>query len=316
MKRASPSSLSIAPASTSVPSAENAELALREVAGLMAPIALWLLRQGVSYPAFAEALKRVFLEAAQVELARGGAKPTQSALSTLSGVHRKDVRTIGESPATARVVPRPPLASQVFTRWLTDRRFRAPDGQPRALPRNGARRSFESLCRELSNDVHPRTVLDELLRLGQVGIEGDNVVVLAQAFVPSPRLDEMTTLFAANASDHLAAAVSNITQDAPKFLEQSIYADGLTAASIELLHETARQAWAQAFDEVVTRARERVDGDAQGEGEGRMRFGVYFYSESGQASASAPALPQATAARKTSRQTKPSRTETTRRAKP
>jgi hypothetical protein len=306
MKRVSPKSPSVALPDTGRPSAAHAELALREAETLMAPVAQWLLRSGVSYPVFAELLKSVFLKAAREELAHGEAAPTQSALSLLSGVHRKDVRAILEAPDSSRATPRPTLSSQVFTRWLTDRRYRTPDGKPRRLPRAGERRSFESLCRELSNDLHPRTVLDELLRLGHVDIDGDDVVVLVQAFVPTPRLDEMTALFAANASDHLAAAVSNITQDGPKFLEQSIYADGMTAESIELMHEAARQAWAKAFESVVARARERVDHDSAGDGDLRMRFGAYFFSEP----AGVPAPPAPAPAAKT--QAKPRRAAATR----
>ena len=280
MKRSPPEAAEVAPVHRVQPSAENAELALREAAQLMAPLARWLLRHGVSYSGFADMLKPVFVEAARGELAQGPEGPTQSALSMLSGVHRKDVRAIEQAPHAAPPSPsRPPLASQVFTRWMSDPRYRATNGKPRTLARSGARRSFEALCRELSNDVHPRTVLDELLRLGLVELNGENLAPLARGFVPAARLDEMTAIFSANAADHLSAAVSNLTLDAPKFLEQSIYADGLTPESIEHLHRAACAAWADAFEAVVTQARERVDLDRPGDGEQRMRFGVYFYSE-------------------------------------
>lgn len=288
MKRAPPSNPdSLAPQQLQ-PSAEHAELALREAAVLMRPLVQWLLRHGATYPAFAEMLKTVFVATASAELQRGDNLPTQSALSLLSGVHRKDVRDLLQAPAGTRVAPRPTLAAQVFTRWLSDPRFRAGDGQPRALPRVGARRSFESLCRELSNDVHPRTVLEELLRLGRVALDGERVVVQAASFVPAGRLDELTALFASNAADHIAAAVSNLTRDAPKFLEQSIYADGLTAESIALLHQAARQAWADAFESLVPQAQQRVDHDRSRDGEMRMRFGVYFFSEPAKAVRAAP----------------------------
>ena len=303
MKRSLPQSPPAAPPAPVRPSAEHAELALREAVGLMAPIAQWLLRSGVSYPAFTEVLKSVFVEAARGELGRDNAKATQSALSMLSGVHRKDVRTIIETPGPSRTTPVPTLPSQVFTRWLTDRRYRDANGQPRALLRSGGRRSFDSLCREISNDVHPRTVLEELLRLGRVGIDGAHVVVLADAFVPSSRIDEMTSLFTANASDHLAAAVGNITRNDPKFLEQSIYADRLTPASADLLHASARLAWARAFDKMVTLAQSRVDHDAGSDGNMRVRFGVYFFSEPvparGDPVPPLPATPRKRAPRKT-----------------
>ncbi len=280
MKRSRPDAAVVAPVSRVQPSAANAELALREAALLMAPLARWLLRHGVSYTGFAEMMKPVFVEAARGELGPGPQRATQSALSMLSGVHRKDVRAIEQAPQSVPPAPpRPPLASQVFTRWMTDPRYRGTDGKPRTLARSGARRSFEGLCRELSNDVHPRTVLDELLRLGLAELSGENLVPLARGFVPAARLDEMTAIFSANAADHLAAAVSNLTLDVPKFLEQSIYADGLTPQSIEHLHRAACAAWADAFEVVVTQARERVDLDRKSDGEQRMRFGVYFYTE-------------------------------------
>ncbi len=279
MKRSAPENRPGLPPGHAQPTPQHAALALREATALMAPIALWLLRNGVSYPAFAEQLKSVFVAAARGELERGAAGVSQSSLSLLSGVHRKDVRELSDATVVPRTPPRPPLSSQVFTHWLTDPRYRPRGGKPRSLPRAGSGRSFESLCRELSNDVHPRAVLDELLRLGQVALDGERVVMLTESFVPSPRLDEMTALFSANASDHIAAAVSNLSSDAPRFLEQSIYADGMTPESIDLLHAAARQAWAQAFEAVVTRARERVDHDSAGDGNRRMRFGVYFFSE-------------------------------------
>lgn len=280
MKRAPPANRPPRAAPRVQPSAEHAALALREVATLMAPLAAWLLRHGVAFPAFAEALKPVFVEAARGELGRASAEPTQSALSMLSGVHRKDVREITSSDRTPPAVARPSLAAQVFTRWLADRRLRNADGSPRPLPRAGSGRSFESLCCELSQDVHPRTVLDELLRLGLVELDGENVVATAASFVPSPELADMSALFAANAADHIAAAVSNLTLDAPRFLEQSVYADGLSEPSIAVLHAAARKAWAAAFDEVVGQARERLERDRGGGGnDRRMRFGVYFFSE-------------------------------------
>ncbi|HRI17398.1 MAG TPA: DUF6502 family protein [Burkholderiaceae bacterium] len=280
MKRASPASHTRPTQAVVQPNAEHAELALREAAALMAPLALWLLRHGVAFPAFAEALKPVFVAAARAELARNAAEPTQSALSMLSGVHRKDVRDIAAAQHEALPPARPSLPAQVFTRWLADRRFRTKDGEPRPLPRSGDGRSFESLCRELSQDVHPRTVLDELLRLGLVRLDGESVVAVARSFVPSPQLAEMSALFAANVADHIAAAVSNLTLDAPKLLEQSIYADGLTGPSIDLLHAVARKAWAEAFEDIVGQARECLDRDQGSSDERqRMRFGVYFFSE-------------------------------------
>jgi hypothetical protein len=273
----------------------------------MEPVAAWLIRHGVSHSAFAELLKRVFIAAADQELKRGGANSTQSALSLLSGVHRKDVRVLEGQARAPRAFPRPPLSSQVFTRWLTDPRFRDRSGKPRPLQRSGPGRTFESLCRELSSDVHPRAVLDELLRLGQVAIKDDRIVVLTKSFVPTARLDALTALFADNVSDHIAAAVSNLTTDSERYLEQSVYADGLSPDSAIALHGEARELWAHAFEIFVNRARKRVDADANDAGDYRVRFGVYYFSEPATPTTDQPASPPAksTVARRRARKAQP-----------
>ena len=261
------------------PGEQHAELALREAAVLMVPIARWLLRNGVPYGAFATLLKSVFVNVAREELDHVGTRPTHSALSVLSGVHRKDVRAL----ENAEDPPRPgsiSLASRVYTRWLSESKYRGADGKPRALTRSGVgKRSFETLARESSNDVHPRTMLEELVRSGLVRIEGDMVTPLETSFVPTRKLDELTALFSANAADHVAAAVHNLTVKGPKFLEQSVFANGMTQESVDHLHECARAAWTTAFATMVGEARQRVQMDADADADLRIRFGAYFYSE-------------------------------------
>jgi Family of unknown function (DUF6502) len=266
------------------PSEKHIRLALRAAAVLMSPIVRWLLRHGVSYGSFADSLKTVFVNVAREELERGGSKVTTSALSVLSGVHRKDTRALVESGDGATAVNdgthNIPLASKVFTRWLTDAAFRDRSGTARPLPRVGGQRSFESLCTSISTDVHPRTVLDELVRLGLVQIDENDVVVpLAAAFIPSRKLDELTALFAANIADHVAAGTHNLTMAGPKYLEQSIWADGLSADSVQHLHQVSRKAWDETFQIVVGQASERVAADAGGDENHRIRVGVYFFSE-------------------------------------
>jgi len=289
------------------PSEEHIRLAVHAAVVLMAPVVRWLLRHGVSYGTFADSLKAVFVNVARQELERGGSKTTDSALSVLSGVHRKDVRALTEVHEQRQadgkdILRNVPLASQVFTRWLTDVAYRDRAGAARPLPRVGPRRSFEALCTSISTDVHPRTVLEELIRLGLVRLEEDVVVPLAAAFIPSRKLDDLTNLFAANVADHVAAGAHNLTMPGAKYLEQSVWADGLSMGSVEQLHRTSREAWDHAFQAVVAQARDRVEADADSAENQRIRFGVYFFSEPVEADLHPPPtrrLPEPRTARKT-----------------
>ena len=261
----------------------RAQQALDGAAVVLRPVVRWLLRRGVHYGALTQLLKQVFLAEARAELLRKGTKVTDSALSVLSGVHRKDVRALSiEALPTAPLVPTP--ASVLFTRWVTDSRFRDPVSHKviTCLPRHGDAPSFESLARETSSDVHPRTLLEELQRLGVVSVEGEQVCLSTERFVSRPEDESAAQTLAVNAADHLAAAVHNlgVGQQGFKFLEQSVYANGLSEDSGLKLAAVARDLWAPAFDGMVAAATECVRADnAREDTPYRMRFGVYYYHE-------------------------------------
>jgi hypothetical protein len=242
------------------------------------PLARLLLRHGVAYPAFASSLKQVFLEAAVEELQRAGKKQTDSAISLLSGVHRRDVRNLGRLDSERIAVDAPMnMASQVMSRWLTDPMYLDEDGQPLAL----ARAEFDTLVTAISRDVRPRAVLDELARLGMAEEGGYGVHLLAPGFVPRQGFPEMTALLGGNLHDHAAAAGANIEGEG-NYLEQSIFVDELSADSVKQLHAVSAKAWRQAFKTVMREAQARFDHDrknaAPAERVHRARFGAYYYA--------------------------------------
>ena len=261
----------------------QSSVALRASLAMMAPVARWLMRNGVQYGTFVSALKQVFVKVAHEELHQSGGKLTDSAVSILSGVHRKDVRALCGRTAV-RVSQKPPSpVAQLFARWMGDPHYHGEAGTPRPLPRLGAEGSFEALARAVSTDVHPRTLLDELLRHGMVRVAGDKVELLTDAFVPAADLAEMAALLAANGADHLAAAVYNLTAHEQRFLEQSVASQGLSQRSAEELGAIARELWAAAFQRMVAESGSRWEADQKAEGTAgeshRIRFGVYFYAE-------------------------------------
>lgn len=242
---------------------------------VMQSLATWLVRSGVGHGEFAAALKPVFLKAAVAEAARTGVRPTDSALSLLSGLHRKDVRalapTLAEPDPTARL-GKPTPASQVATRWLAGE-------LPETLPVTGPAPSFEALARSVSTDLHPRSVLQELIRLGMAE-EADGVVTLRrQAFVPDAHHEETRGLLAGSVADHLAAGVHNLTGgEARQFLEQSVFADGLSAESARALELLATRLWHEVLETMVKAAVPLCEQDEPAGGDRRIRLGMFCYS--------------------------------------
>ena len=261
------------------------ELVLATAVRAMAPIAEWLLHEGVTYPRLASALKQTFLDAAQKVLQDGAGKVNDSSISVLSGIHRKDVREwrlAGRPRARAKITG---AAMQVFTRWVTDPEYCDEQGRPRVLNRAGGPGSFEALATSTLKDVHPLTLLRELARLGIVRqaqgeseAKEDKVCLCVDAFVPKEGVAEMLQLFADNVGDHAAAATHNVMGGTPPMLEQSVYANGLTPESVSVLNALAREIWSNALREF---ARKATVLDRQDKGkpnaDRRVRFGMYYY---------------------------------------
>ena len=254
----------------------KSEIFLRHALQALAPMVHAALREGITYPQFAQALKAIFFDVARKELEKRGSRLTDSSISILSGVHRKDVKVLGQ---TTRQLSRPlSIASEVYTRWLASPDTTDSSGTPLPLPRIGPHPSFESLAYSVTKNVHPRTVLEELLRLKLVILEDTFVIPQKSNFVPSEGYAEMATFMANNLGDHVAAACANLAGQEIPFLEQSVFADGLTEESVELMAALARQSWKRIFDDTVALANQRVIRDEPLQGQKRIRLGVYFYT--------------------------------------
>lgn len=265
---------------------EQVELAINTFRQAVAPLVQLLVRQGVTYPKAADALRAAFIAAAEHELAGRGMKPTGSAVSLLSGVHRKDLR-LRARQAEAREVgvsaPAVSLIGEVAARWMSHRTFKKA-GQPKPLKRGDGPGSFDALVQGVTRDVGPRAVLDEMLRLNIAHLDGEHITLQPDAMVPRGDAAAMHTLAAANLHDHAAAVCANLSTGT-NFLEQALYVDGITAASAEQLHQVATKAWQAAFAKAMPAAQTCFDHDqAQAhpdERQARVRFGVYFFSEPG-----------------------------------
>ena len=259
------------------------------------PLVRALISKGVTAPALYSMLKQLYVEVAREAFALEGKPPTDSRVSVLTGVHRKDVRAFrlrepdSESPVERRVT----VMTTVIGRWLADPKTTAADGAPRPLPRQAKDGpSFDSLVGSVSTDVRPRTILDELLRNGIVALdeESDEVSLRVEALLAREG-DERFHFFARNIGDHIAAAVENIlTEEGPApFLERAVFYNNLRAASVDKIETRARVLAGEILAELNRMGYARQTADAEdadaesGSGEGRaqerFRFGVYFFRE-------------------------------------
>ncbi len=255
---------------------------------VLRPLVRLMLSQGINYAMVLEDLKRVFVSVAEDEFKIDGKEQTNSRITLLTGVHRKDVQRIRDEN-NEHFEPPYSIGAQIFGLWLGDSKYLDASGQPLALPRLASKGdvSFESLVASVSKDFRARPVLDEWLRLGFVSIDyNDHVRLNVQAFIPNQDLEYKLSFLGMNVHDHMSAAVSNLNNQAEPMLERCVYYDGLTATNVGILHELAKQNGMNTIKALNRRAAAlkaaqtepgKVARRESDKANQRMNFGVYFY---------------------------------------
>jgi Family of unknown function (DUF6502) len=262
---------------------------------LMQPLARLLVARGVPFAQAEESLKKAMVEAAREAHPDALQHRLVSRISTTTGINRREVTRLtrqDDEPAE----PQRSAAANTFMRWRSHPDYLDARGEPRVLPRQGDAPSFESLARSVTQDVHPRSLLDELLRLGLArhDAETDSVALALEAFVPSTDRVRMLEFLQHNVGDHLSAAVANVVGPAPRHLERAIFAHGLSHESVAAAQAWIGESWRHIATTLVPFLEKRVADDAQrpeGEREQRFRAGLYAYTAREEDAPPAPVAP-------------------------
>ena len=274
--------------SSSTPSGTPAKSLMAAVKRLLRPLVRLLIAKGVGLPAITEVMKEVYVDVAAHEFPVSGKRQTDSRISLLTGVHRKDVKRLRESTEagsddTGIAAPRSVgLGAQVVARWVGSPETTDDEGQPLALPRTADKPgapSFDALVESVSKDVRPRAVLDEWLRLGVAKLDDKGRIHLHQAaFVPEKGFDEKAFYLGRNIHDHMAAAAHNLLGEGNPTLERSVHYSDLTPESVALLNDAAAREGMRALLTLNRLALDLVAQDKDKAGATRRaNFGLYFH---------------------------------------
>jgi hypothetical protein len=258
------------------------------VARMLRPLVALLVQQQIQYPALSHILKRLYLSVASDDFSLRGKRTTLSRLSLLTGIQRRQIKRILSEPETldAPVPSAIAIGAQIVARWTGAPPWIDARGRPLPLPRKGTDPdvpSFNLLVESISADIHPRSILDEWLRLGVVSLdENDDVVLDSGAFVPVRGFEEKAHFVGRNVRDHLASAGHNLTTEDEPFLERSVYYGSLPPEATRELSELATRLGQESLQAVHQRAHQlkaELTKDEGGPGSERRRitFGVYLY---------------------------------------
>lgn len=263
------------------------EAVVAAVRQILRPLVRLMIRHGVTLPAMVELLKQVLVDTVDKDLPVAGKRTTDSRVSVLTGVHRKDVKRLRETADRPKEAPKKiALGRKLVNTWMTDSAWQDENGAPLPLPRiseDPATPTFEKLAESLTTDVRARAILDELLRVGVVDIDAEErVTLLPQGFIPSRAEEEKLFYFEKASYAHLMASVKNLEGQQPPYFDRVVQYQALPYDAVPQLQALLEDQGMALLKKANTLAREERDRDQPDPppiDKHKIAIGLYFYHE-------------------------------------
>ncbi len=223
------------------------KLLSKTIGKMIKPIVKLLIYQGITYTGLQSLLKEIFVEVADTEPSFHirGKRQTDSRISLLTGVHRKEIKRIrGELalPQTRNEI-KASLSAQMISLWLGHPDFLDDEGRPKPLHRqHETETSFADLVFSVSKDKHPRSILDDWLNQALISIDEDNRVHLIQTgFIAKGDMEEKLFFAEKNTSEHLQTITHNLIATGAPLFDRAVYYHHLTDDSVRELEKMAQE---------------------------------------------------------------------------
>lgn len=237
---------------------------------------------GMPYQAFAKLVREVYFDVATTYEPVKGKPNSDSRVSLLTGLPRRDVRALRER-SDQPAVPQPGIERLVMDAWTSSLDLLDEHGRLLPLPRTirqGGARSFEALVERVSTDIRARSLLDEWLRKGYVVLDEDDRVVMTSR--PVGDLEGATgagLLITEMCADLYNGfeRVYQLHQPSPGFHFHVIYGHGLSEESAQLICATAQRDSGEVAQRLNRLVVERETLDARRD-DARLRVSLGFMS--------------------------------------
>lgn len=258
---------------------------LLALARLLRPIVRILLLNKVSYQAFDEVARQVFVEVADQHFGVPGRVQTNSRISVVTGLSRKEVLRIKRLPAlTDRELPvQFHRAARVVSAWTTEAEYMDEHGKPLTLPFDG-KPSFSALVDQAGGDIPARAMLDELEAAGMVEVDRERHVRLKhRAYVPSGDATQMLRLLGTDVGDLANTIVHNFsTPETTSRFQLKVAYDNLPEDSLQAFHQQVSERGYELlveFDKWLRQQDRDTNPAVKGTGKMRAGVGIYYFQE-------------------------------------
>ncbi len=265
---------------------EQNKILYKAIFKLLRPLVRIFLRNGMPFAAFAEIAKRAYVDVAEVEFSVPGKKQTNSRISTITGLTRKEVQRIKaiEDGGNDDLIERYNRAARVVYGWVHDASYSDENNQSRDLTIEGVAPSFSALVKEYSGDVPPRAILDELLQIGIVDqLQDGRIKLLERAYIPRASEIDKLQYLGTDVSGLISTMDRNIhMKDKKPFFQRKVYYNNLPEEAAEELQKILSdkgQYLLEILDQWMAEHDRDITPTVKGTGRKASGIGIYYFED-------------------------------------
>jgi len=253
---------------------------------LLRPLVRMALKRGVSFKTFASLLKWAYYDVARENFTIEGRRQTQSRISVITGLTRKEVKRLSEldPPMSREQREKYNRAARVVSGWRREAGCLDEQGRPVAIPISGEGATFETLVKKFSGDMPPRAVLDELIRVGALQLEPDNRVRLVhEAFTPTADEAIKFHILGTDVNLLISTIENNIDKNGNEpYFQRKVYYDNLPDEVLEDFRKMSRRQAQQLLNDLDSHLAindRDVNPGIKGTGRNVAGVGIYYFEK-------------------------------------
>jgi hypothetical protein len=252
------------------------------------PVVRLMLHFQITYPQLIAMLKALYIEVAVADFPHGNKQQSNSRINLLTGIHRKDVKRLREQPKgrsrdSKLELLKTNLGTKIIQKWRNSKGYQDINGKPLTLSLrkdDSGNLSFDELVTSVvKQDIRPKVILEEWLRLGIAQQEDSCVKLSANAGQEDKDFAENLAFFGQNIQEHINAGCNNLMGHKPAYSDSSVFYDRLSIKSVAQLSDLANKLGMRALQQMNRTAMKLQTDDEGHEGSDfRMNFGVFSFN--------------------------------------
>lgn len=244
------------------------------------------LRNGLPFGVFAELARWVYVDVAYREFGIQGRKQTDSRVSIITGLSRKEVRRmrVMDQPQGKMEIDRYNRAARVIAGWRRDKRYHDKSGRPRCLSLEGSGPTFNELVKTYSGDVPTRAIMDELIEVNAVEKTRDNRIrLVSKAYLPIGDTAKMHNILGSDVSLLINTIDFNTCSGVEKArIQRKVAYDNLPVEAMDEIRKLSAkegQRLLEKLDKVISSRDRDINPDVKGSGRKYAGVGLYYFEQ-------------------------------------